>query len=137
MDSHLIVLTMIAAARKELDGMEAERERLNQMIHLGEEWLRVHDYGTAVVAQSPAEDGISYIEAVRCIITAANGEPIHRLSIPTMASALGAQSKAKNEMACVDTNLRRLCERGEIERVPDQPGYWRTVGCDGEQSAHC
>ena len=119
---------MLAAAQTELDGMEAERDRLTRMRDLCGEWLAAHGFGidteevatTQVVASMPI---VSYPDAIRRILREANGQAVHRRDIANRAVALGVSTKAKNVMPIVDTALRRLRESDGAVNVGN--GYWR------------
>ena len=126
--SEKLARQMLAAAQTELDGMEAERDRLTRMRDLCGEWLTAHGFGidteevatTQVVPPTPV---MSYPDAIRRILREANGQAVHRRDIASRAVALGVSTKAKNVMPIVDTALRRLRESDGAENVGK--GYWR------------
>ena len=117
---------MLAAAQTDLDGMAAERDRLTRMRNDCQEWLAAHGYGSemeAVTLSRPKQSTVSFPDAVRQILSEANGRALHRRVIADRAVELGVSTNATNIMPVVDTALRRLRRKGEAENTGE--GYWR------------
>ena len=100
---------MVAVARAELDRMKPEWERFTQMREIGEGWLRDHRQSIEGGAATPlsTEEPATFTEAVRQVLVAARGQPLHWQTILERARQRGAESQAKNTYSVVNTACRR------------------------------
>lgn len=112
---------MVAIARAELDRMKPEWERFTQMREIGEGWLRDYSKSIEESAATPESIGqpVTLTEAVRQVLVAANGQPLHWRTILKRARQRGAESQAKNTYSVVNTACRRAGAEADGE------GNWR------------
>jgi len=124
----------IAEIRGRLKTIETEREVLLTLLRGYEGWLRLYSNGAAgaqlpllaaTVTQS-APKRVSFRGAIRQVLEAARGEPLHVKEILLRVQELGAQTQAKEPTAAVDFTCYSF--KGAAQRVA--PRTWRWVGDD-------
>ena len=129
---------MVAIARAELDRMKPEWERFTQMREIGEGWLRDYSKSIEESAATPESIGqpVTLTEAVRQVLVAANGQPLHWRTILKRARQRGAESQAKNTYSVVNTACRRAGAEADGEGNWRLPVHQETFVGNGVPESH-
>jgi len=124
----------IGEIRERLKTIETEREVLLTLLRGYEGWLRLYSNGAAG-AQLPllaptvtqtAPKRVSFRGAIRQVLKAARGEPLHVKEIWLRVQELGAHTRSKDPVAAIDFTCYSF--KGAIKKVA--PRTWRWVEDD-------